>query len=177
MINILPPSQKKLVRRIRIMRVVAAYLGSVIVLAVVAVVLLLPTYVSIRSREMALRSHTRALEANGVMVSAADIAALEARTKRMREKLTAKVPASPLVFVQIVGEVTVPGVKLVGFDIPNPEKNTAQIRGTASTREALQQFIGALQKDARIATVDSPITNFVKSSESEFTLTLTFVQP
>jgi hypothetical protein len=111
------------------------------------------------------------------MVSAADIAALEARTKRMREKLTAKVPASPLVFVQIVGEVTVPGVKLVGFDIPNPEKNTVQIRGTASTREALQQFIGALQKDARIATVDSPITNFVKSSESEFTLTLTFVQP
>jgi hypothetical protein len=85
MINILPPSQKKLVRRIRIMRVVGAYLGSVIVLAVVAVVLLLPTYVSIRSREMALRSHTRALEANGVMVSAADIAALEARTKRMRE--------------------------------------------------------------------------------------------
>lgn len=161
----------------RILRITTTYLVSVILLGCASLLLLLPTYTAVQARAQAMRTHTQELHAEGALVSSADIEALQSRTKFLREKLTAKIGASPLLYIDIVIEHTMQGVRIVGFEIPTPEKYTMQVRGTAATRQALQTFITALQGDSRIAVVDSPITNFVKSAESEFNLTLTFVQP
>lgn len=176
MINILPLTQKTLVRRIRIVRLISTCLAGVIVLALVAVILIAPTLEVVRSRARALGLYSRELQASGSMVSPQEVAQLQARTKVVRERLTVKLPTPPLVFVEIIQAHTVPGVRLTAFDIQSPEKRMLQLRGTATTREALQRFVGVLEADTRIALVDSPITNFVKSSESEFTLTLTFTE-
>jgi hypothetical protein len=176
MIDILPVQQKVLIRRIRFMRMCTTIVSAIVVLAVIAGLLLLPTLETIRSRKIALQAYTKQLEEEGMIVSAEDITNLQSRTTALSARLAVPLPESPLSYIGIVKTHQISGIRLVGYEILNPEKRTLQIRGVATTRQILQQFISALQEDARIATVDSPVTNFVKSTESEFTMTITFTQ-
>lgn len=176
MIDILPHPQKILIRRMRSMRIVTTCLFGLVVLVLIAIVLLLPTYETIRSRTVALSAYTKELEAKGAIVSSADIATLEARAGVVAEKLAGKVPDSPLVYISTIRANQIQGIRLTGYEIASSEKRMVQLRGVAATRQILQQFIATLQQDPRVSVVDSPITNFVKSAESEFTMTITFTQ-
>ena len=176
MIDILPLNQKTMIRRIRFVRILTTILVSIVVLMIAAALLLLPTFETIQSRTTALHAYTRELEENGLITTTDDIATLESRTKLLSERLASKVPESPLIYIDIIKSYRIQGVRITGYDIPSPEKRMIQLRGIASTRQTLQQFITALDQDARIATVDSPVTNFVKSTDNEFTLTITFTQ-
>jgi len=165
-----------MIRHIRTMRMINTALAGCTLLALVGLLLLLPTYEMIRTRAQALQLYTRELEANGVVISETDIALLQSRIKLLREKLTVHITYAPLTYVEVVEQHQVDGVRITGYDIENPEKQMMQIRGFATNRQVLQQFITVLQADTRIVVVDSPITNFVKSSEGEFTLMITFKQ-
>lgn len=176
MIDILPLNQKVLIRRIRWMRIVSTCLAGIVLLIVITAVLLLPTFETIQSRKVALGAYTKQLEAKGAIVSNDDITTLETRTNTVADKLAGKIPESPLSYIATIKSNQIQGIRLNGYEIASPEKRTVQLRGIASTRQALQQFIAALQQDPHISAVDSPITNFVKSTESEFIMTITFTQ-
>lgn len=176
MIDILPLPQKILIRRMRWMRIATTCLVGVILLVVIAAVLLLPTFETIQSRKVALGAYTKQLEAKGAIVSAGDISALEARTAVVAERLAGKIPESPLSYINTIKANQIQGIRLTGYEVATPEKRMVQLRGVAATRQVLQQFIAALQQDSHISAVDSPITNFVKSAESEFTMMITFTQ-
>ncbi len=53
-------------------------------------------------------------------------------------------------------------------------QSTVIIRGIANDRESLRRFIGALEADAAIKGVTSPIANFLTDKELQFTLDITF---
>lgn len=176
MIDILPLAQKKTIRHVRHMRVATSVFVGVILLAIIGAVLLLPTYETIRSRKTALGAYTKQLEENGDIVASSDVTALEARTAALSQKLAAPLPSSPLEYMDVVKANQIQGIRFTGYEFTSPEKRTVQLRGIASNRQVLQQFIAALGQDPRVSVVDSPIANFVKSAESEFTMTITFIQ-
>ena len=174
MINILPYNQKKMIRRTRCVRIVVVAIWSTIILILVAGVLFLPTLLTINTRYAIARGQTDRLQQSGVIITAADIALLEKRTKAVKDKLAVPAPLSPMDYTTHIRAHETSGITLIGYDMGNTDKLNMQVRGIAATRQALQQFVAALQEEATIATVDSPVTNFVKSSESEFTITVTF---
>jgi hypothetical protein len=137
---------------------------------------LLPTYETTHSRKVALSAYTKQLEENGDIVAVSDIAALETRVGTLSQRLAVSLPPSPLVYIDIIKQNQTTGIRFTGYECSAPEKRIVQLRGVAANRQALQQFIASLEKDERISVVDSPVTNFVKSAESEFTMTITFAQ-
>jgi hypothetical protein len=66
-----------------------------------------------------------------------------------------------------------PGIKVstVSFAI---ESHTIHIEGIAQDRETLEVFTGYLRTLAGVTGVDSPLSNFIKSKQSPFSLTVSF---
>lgn len=176
MIDILPLAQKKAIRRIRQMRIGTSIFVGITVLAGVAVLLLLPTYETTQSRKVTLGTYTKQLEENGEIVASEDIDVLGSRVSNLAQKLAVALPSSPLIYIDTIKANQIQGIRFTGYEFSSPEKRTVQLRGVAANRQVLQQFIAALGQDSRVSVVDSPITNFVKSAESEFTMTITFTQ-
>ncbi len=173
MINILPYNQKQLIRRIRSMRITIATLwaGSIILAASVA--LFVPTLQTINSRHAIVSTQIKKLEASGTVTKTADVVSLERRVKAVKEKLAAPLPTDPTVLIDQLRAYQTAGIRLTGYDLAT-DKPVVQLHGTATDRQSLQQFVATLQRDQSIGAVDSPIANFVKSSQSEFTVTVTF---
>lgn len=174
MINILPYNHKKMVDRLRTARVVTITLWAYILLVIIAGLLLLPLSVAIDSRFSFANNQIAQLEREGIAVKDVDIAALEARTKTLLEKLAAPLRPSPLVYIDIVRSHASGGISLNGYAIEAGEGLVLKVAGTAASRETLQRFVAALQKEERIASVESPVSNYVKSAESPFSLTIMF---
>lgn len=158
------------------MRIATAICLGCIVLSSTALILLLPTYETTQSRKAALGAYTKQLEENGAIISEGDVTALQSRITALSQKLASPLPSSPLVYIDIIKTNHIQGIRFTGYEITSPEKRIVQLRGVASNRQVLQQFIAALDQDTRVSVVDSPIANFVKSAESEFTMTITFTQ-
>lgn len=156
------------------MRIATVSVWSVVILIFVAGILFLPTLQTINSRYMIAKEQMERLEQSGAIAKAVDIEALVARTSVLTEKLAVAVPPSPMEYMQYVQKYRSDGIRITGYEMSAADKPIMQIRGVASTRENLQQFVGLLQAEPAVATVDSPVANFVKSSQSEFMITVTF---
>lgn len=174
MINILPYEQKRAVKRIRIMRIVTVVLWMTVILLVIAGVLFLPTLMTINSRYQIALAQVARLEATGVIVKPVDVESLTRRARTLEEKLAVQTPADPFDYVTHIREIAKGGISLVGFTIPDTTALAVEVVGVASTRASLQNFITALEADPMVDVVDSPITNFVKGTESDFTIKVTF---
>jgi len=68
----------------------------------------------------------------------------------------------------------IPGVKItqIAYENNTQSGRKVSIRGTAPSREILRSFRQALEEDASFKAVDLPISNFVKGSNIQFSLTL-----
>lgn len=173
MIDILPYSQKVVIKRIRTMRIMIVIVWGAILLFGVATVLFVPTLQTINSRYSIASTQMDRLEQSGAIIKPADVMSFERRLVVIKNKLALKVAPPPMEYVERI-RVHAEGIELTGYTISSADKPVIQVRGVASTRQALQQFVTALQNDSTIAVVDSPIANFVKSSQGSFTVTVTF---
>jgi len=174
MINILPYNQKKVIERIRYMRIATVTLWVGIILFVVAIALFLPTLQTINSRFLITNEQMVRLEQSGAITKAVDVIELQRRTRVLKDILAANLPVSPMQYIDRIRTHATAGIILNGYDMSTAEKPVVEVRGVASTRQGLQQFVSALQSDATVASVDSPVSNFVKSSQSDFIITVTF---
>jgi hypothetical protein len=173
MIDILPYSQKVVIKRIRTMRIITVVLWAIILLLGATALLFLPTLQTINSRYSITTAQMDHLEQSGVIIKSADVVSFERRLVVIKNKLALKTPPAPMAYVERI-RTYAQGIELTGYTINSADKPIVQVRGVASTRQALQQFVTALQNDTTIAVVDSPIANFVKSNQGSFTLTVTF---
>ncbi len=174
MINILPPQQKKVIAHLRSMRMITTSLFAAIVLVAVAGMLFLPTLQTINSRYTIALDQMHRLEAKGEVIKPLDITDLQSRIKTLKTKLAAVMPVSPLEYVQHIRNYETRGIHMTGYVMNTTDQPVMQIRGIADTREALQQLITDLQSDQTISSIDSPVSNFVKSTQGEFVITITF---
>lgn len=69
--------------------------------------------------------------------------------------------------ISIVSRYVPQGVLITEYRIEN---NVVHIQGTVPVKQALDEYIEALQADDRISFVESPLANFLITGESQFTL-------
>ena len=173
MIDILPYTQKHTLKRIRILRIATVIIWEVILLAVVAAALLLPTLMTVNSRYAIAIGQTERLEQSGAITKPVDVIELQQRTRLLKEKLAAPLVETPIGYIEHIQNKETSGIRLTGFAMSTTDP-VLEVSGVATSRQSLQQFIAVLEADAAIEVVDSPVTNFVKSTQSQFKIVITF---
>jgi Tfp pilus assembly protein PilN len=174
MINLLPYNQKKLIERIRLIRVAAVTIGAMILLTIAGGLLFMPTLMTINSRFALAQSEIAVLEAEGVVTGERDIAALQARTATALRQFAAPLGVPPTTYIDTIRSQADGGISLSGFTRVEGLDPTMLVIGVAANREALKRFIASLQAQPNVTSVDSPITNYVKNKDSDFTITIIF---
>jgi Tfp pilus assembly protein PilN len=174
MINLLPYQERKTIKRVRILRAASATLGALIILTITGGLLFLPSLMTISSRHALAEQQIARLEQEGVVASAVDIAALEDRANTLVSKFATPTGIPPIDRVATLRNRTTSGISLTGFVLDQEDPLQLEVNGTAASREALQRFVISLEEEASINTVDSPITNYVKSKDNEFTIRVMF---
>jgi Tfp pilus assembly protein PilN len=174
MINLLPYRERKVIERVRMLRAASSTLGALIVLTIVGGLLFLPTLMTINSRHALAEDQIALLEQEGIVASAVDIANLENRANMLVSKFAAPTGIAPIDRVITLRRLVTNGISLTGFVLDTTDQRLIQINGIAASREALQVFVGTLEEEGSISMVDSPITNYVKSKDNEFTIKVTF---
>lgn len=177
MINILPYKEKKQIKQLRFLRMatVSLFVGSILVL--IASVLFWPTLITVNSRFAIISAEMQKLEASGVFTKPVDVLNLEYRARAITAQFATKLPPSPMKYIEIVRGHAVLGITLQGFTVDDATIGSVRVVGTAQTRQQLQEFIARLESDDMITTVDSPVSNFVKNTKSDFGITVTFAKP
>lgn len=171
MINILPYNERKIIDRVRILRIITTLIWSLVILVLVGTILYFPTLITINSRYAIALNQMRLLEKSGTIISPVDVTSLDTRTRTLQAKLAATLSTTPIEYLSIARKLTPGDVNVTGFSVT---KNTLQITGIATTRRALQSYISILQNNSSIQSVDSPVSNFVKSVRIPFTISVTF---
>lgn len=174
MINLLPYKQRKIIGRIRTLKVINTTLIVLIILGVAAAFLLLPTFITINSRYELTRAQVDSLEKQGVITSDVDIQSLDARTKDLEKKLAAPLETPPTALISSIRTLAGKDISLTGFTLETGEAPKLTVTGIAATREALQAYIETLKTQSNINNVDSPIANYVKSKDADFTIVVFF---
>jgi microsomal dipeptidase-like Zn-dependent dipeptidase len=175
MINLIPPTAQKEVKREYWIRVATVWMTLMGVALAAAVVLYIPTYVLIQSQ---LVSYTEEFE----QIHTENQAFTEAKKvlTRSNEIATALGARSTLPSYTAVidhlennaGE----GIVLLGYDFIADEDTLSKIEvaGTAATRAALTEFSQILQEDEYFSEVDLPLAQLAQDRNIAFTLTLTW---
>jgi len=176
MINILPYSYKKDVNRLRRLRVFTVTIWAITILALIAVLLWFPLLVTINSRFAIANKQIAELERTGVVVSPVNVALLEERAKTLADKLATDLPPAPTQYVALIQSVPHSGITLSGFVVGATSALSIEVTGVAATREALQRFIAALEANEIVTAVESPVSNYVKSVQSPFSITVILTQ-
>jgi Tfp pilus assembly protein PilN len=175
MSNILPYNHKKFIHQIRVLRLATATMWALVILIVAAGLLLVPQLVVVRSHYSIALDQIAQLERAGAVVDPVDIAALEARVGALSTKLAAPVSPAPTAYITAVRAVVVSGITLSGFSTDEgAEAPTLEVSGISASREALRRFVEMLEKTDGVASVDSPVSNYVKSVSSPFQISVTF---
>jgi hypothetical protein len=64
----------------------------------------------------------------------------------------------------------------LSYSTDNPEAPVVSLRGFAPSRESLLAFRSVLQNDKNFTNIDLPISNFIKSNNIQFSITVTTVK-
>lgn len=174
MINILPYNHTKSIKRLRALRIGIVTVWAFILFVIVAALLLLPLLITIDSRFIIAQKQISILEKSGAVVNPVDVASIEDQVKVLSNKLAGALPTPPMEYVGLISNSSKVGVTLSGFLMENGTVSKLEVSGIATTREALQRFIALLEKDERVSKVESPVSNFVKNTNSSFRVTITF---
>lgn len=174
MIDILPYKQKKVVRKIRYMRIATVVFTGGIILLIISVALFMPTLMTINNRYALANEQIKKLELSGTVLKKVDIAELLSKTDKLTKKLALNLPPSALEYIGVIKKYEKTNIKLIGFDFQERDIPRVEVRGVASTRQSLQDFISNIENDENVEMVDSPVSNFIKTSQGEFVITVTF---
>jgi hypothetical protein len=172
MINLLPYKEKRSIEHVRLLRIVRTVFLGFIILIGMAGVLLVPTLLTINSRFRIATDQIASLERDGTLVSSVDLATLQKRARSVGAKLATPPASGPIEYVSVIRDTVVPGVTINRF--ATTEGGALAVYGTASTRSVLQSFIKVLESNTRVLAVDSSVANFVKATNSPFSITITF---
>lgn len=176
-LDLLPPERKRAFTRAYVVRLVTLTAWAGVVLAVVASVLLIPTYTYLLSAESTAKAHLAAAEAN---ISTAEESDLGKRLTALEGDagiivgLATSTPASLL--VKEVLAVPRAGVVLSNFEYTpaaGGHPGTLALSGTAATRNDLRAFQLALTGSPAFTNADLPVSSYAKDADLPFMITVT----
>lgn len=172
MINLLPYKEKKIIEHIRSVRMVSTVLLSFLFLALIALVLLVPTWLTTNSRLKISTDEIHSLEKRGMITSVLDLTSLQNRAVELQNKLSSTETSSPVEFISIIKSSAPKGVTISRFT--TDDGILVEVFGVSESRELLQGFINTLTVNPKILMVDNPVSNFIKNKNGTFKLTVSF---
>ena len=173
-LNLLPPAEKEhliYVCRARSLVVIAS--GFIAVLGV-SFVLLLPTF------SLLFFQKTEAIRAVAIEREAEERTGLKDRIARIErvnrlahavEEHESKRGDLAGLFESILRDVP-PGVRIASLRIKSQTRELSLV-GFAPTRQHLLELLKNLERNARVATVSSPITNIIREVDIDFSIAIT----
>lgn len=169
-LNLLPPEEKFRLQYAMWTRAVIAIGGGLSLFLIAFIVLLLPTLFVLKAQEPALLdalNFERRAYGQEAPSMARDVRALNRLARLVNQHASQRVPIYTLLTETFRDTPT--GVRLqeVSFQAGRGEVAMA---GFSSTRSALLEFIRALERSPRIASVSSPLSNLVRETDIAFTL-------
>ncbi|HVM59029.1 MAG TPA: hypothetical protein VMT80_01755 [Candidatus Paceibacterota bacterium] len=175
--DLLPPERHRQVTREERLRLGVVALALLILLVASASVLLVPTYTYLSATAQEKRARLASMDR--VLTSAEEIDLshrLDALTQDATSLRGLKDAPSASAIIRTVLLVPHPGISLSGVNYAAASgKTPASIAlvGTASTRDALRKYEGALDGAPFSAKVDLPVSTFAQDANLAFTITVT----
>lgn len=174
MINLLPQKEKALITKEYHLRRLALYLVMLLVLALVAVVLLLPSYVlSLYKKNAAELSYIQP-----PVNDQEESKELLSRVNKGKAALSALVPEQPAKLpIELVTLITSlktddNTINSIKYTFKPPQSFEVVVTGVAETRQSLVAFKNALEAVPGLDKVELPVSNFAKDSNINFSLIL-----
>ncbi len=173
MINLIPPTAKKSIKREYIKRVITVWLLLFSAAFAILTVFLLPTFVALRG-EITLLEETA--KAGLARVSQYDISATELVTANIEAQLlTKQATTSPSQVINTLTNLAGAKVSLTNFQFSNlATAGKITLSGVAATRQDLAKFRDAVSSDIRFSAVDLPISNLIKDKDLLFIMNISF---
>jgi hypothetical protein len=175
MIDFLPPEAKSAVRREYVIRTVSVWAFLVGAVALVDVLLLLPTYLLLSRERAAL-----ALE----IVHTGQSTSTEAykTTRTALEKAQTLAVQLGVMDMSVMASAVLRGIRdaqtrtiiISGFSYAHTGAGvkSVEVRGNAATREALTEFVTALERNPLFAHAAVPVSDFAAAQDLPFTVTI-----
>jgi hypothetical protein len=173
MSNLLPYKTQSLIRRLRTLRGVCGLLCLIIAVAIAALLLLMPASKEIKAHYAVAHAAAVRYEAAGSFVASKDIVDATHSANALASILAPAKTFSPVDAMQLLNAAVPHTVSITQYSV-NTASPVLVISGTATTRSALQSFVEVLQRSNFVASVDSPVDNYVKNNNPAFTMTVTF---
>lgn len=163
-----------MIARLRILRAMVMIVLLCAIAMVVALLLLLPASVVIKNQYEIAQTQLNQYALKGELIPQARVDALIPQVAGIAGALTAPTSATPVRYMQAITSNIPAGIMLSGISVDAQKATSVTISGTANNRTTLQQFVALLGRIDGVATVDSPVANYVKSQNAEFSITITF---
>jgi Tfp pilus assembly protein PilN len=175
MINLLPQNEKKNIDREYHLRRIALVLMAAIALVGIAIVLMVPMYLTsfYKSRSIdATTASAIAKDKSDEQNYKQQIDQAKLLLKVLKPQASGMLPSN-IVSLLVVNKTNDIKVNSISYSQNSPSGATVIVRGAAKTREALSAFTSALGRDKAITKVDIPVSNFAKDTNIPYVFTIT----
>lgn len=184
MLNILPPQEKKKYLTEYRLRALVVVLWMLVALVVVNLALLTPAYLGVFSKQA--EADLRVVSFTGASSAENDAKekAANARIVELNKKLGILVDISTSTQARIIpseafGKIIsakTAAIKIYSLAYTaTTDREDFVVTGVAADRDSLAKFVETLKEGGAFASVELPINSYVKSTDIEFSLTLSRV--
>ena len=177
-LNLLPPEDQTTIGHERLRRYVVVCCGGIAVLLSMGIILLLPTYFFLyfQNRGIVELLTARLETSKSAQAEETELRVTEVNETLRRLQTDYALRESALTSnMQTLFREAPAGITLLTFSY---EKETSRIslRGTATTRNDLLQFISAIRNHPLFEQVESPVENILQDRDVSFTLSFSVKQ-
>lgn len=179
MINLIPPSSKKSIKREYLLRTATVWMVLFSIVGIITVVLLLPTYVllskSLEVMAVEMGESSEDFDSDAYQELREDFKKAHLIAQRLA-KTSTSTPAS-VIFADIQA-VQTDDIMMTGFmyESDGAVVKKVEVRGIASTRAALAAFSATLEQNPRFARADVPVSSLTNDRDLPFVLTITMAK-
>lgn len=177
MINLLPEIEKKKLKKIYYFRIGVVVSGLLAIIALVSVTFILPSYFLVKAKEVVFQEQLATLKKNTTN-------SVDESLNTIIKDINAKLKTFPdsnkdFIFTRDVYEriyahkTTAITLTYVNYTQLQDGGLTVSVSGSALNRDALLAFEQALKDEPTFKGVALPISNFIKGSNIEFTISFT----
>ncbi len=177
MTNVLPEQQKKILKKEYQVRLMSAYFFLISVLAILASVLLFPTYMLSSSKEKFLENELNIFDKQNPELALDDLQKVISEINTNLAILDSGNSVDTEVSRSVIDKfLNVPKeqikVSRIFYTKINQDEQNLEISGVASSRTTLNFFKNSLEKSNLYEDVNLPVSNFVKPKDIEFNIKL-----
>jgi hypothetical protein len=175
MLNLLPHEDKFFLKREFQTRVLVVILAFLLVTLLAGFLYLIPSFLLSKSKTVNALMKRKEME-KAIASETQDT--IHTEVKKVREEIALLEPSPNSVsfshFVQQVIADRAVGIAILSFSMQKSGDGTGvlSVNGKAASRSALLSFIDRLKKEDGVTRVDSPVSNFAKNSDIDFSISI-----